>query len=224
MKDVSGVVGQNIANLRKARKLTQGQLAERFNYTDKAISKWEHGDVCPDVNTLQELADFFGVTMDYMTHYHTEESIIEEHSKDPAFIRRNRIINTALVSVFFWTLAAVIFATILVMSKDIEIKETVGLGDKSFYLYASIGFVWAVPLTTYCIYFYNWRWGKYARRTPLSIVALWATVAAIYATVCMSVENGWELWFILFLGAPLTVVFILIGYNRKKKYIENEEQ
>lgn len=222
MKDVSEAVGQNIANLRKARKLTQGQLAERFNYTDKAISKWEHGDVCPDVNTLQELADFFGVTMDYMTHHHTEESVIEEHSKDPSAVRRNRLINTALVSVFFWTLAAVVFSAALVLSKDTPIKDMFGLGDNSKYLYASIGFVWALPFTSYTVFYYNWRWGKYTRRTPLSLVALWATVIAIYATVSMSVEKGWELWFILFLGIPLTVVFIFIGFNRRRKFAEIE--
>ena len=39
-----------------------------FGYTDKAISKWEKGDTLPDVETLYQLASFYGVTIDYLTN------------------------------------------------------------------------------------------------------------------------------------------------------------
>lgn len=221
MKDVSKTLGQNIANLRKARGLTQGQLAERFNYTDKAISKWEHGDVCPDVNTLTELADFFGVTTDYMIHYHAEEAIMEDHSKDPAAIRRNRIIMTALVSVFFWTLAAVIFSGYAVTHVSVE-------GNKAYQL-GSIAFAWAVPLTLFTIWVYNKRYGKPKVRLPLLIALSWASALAFYLTYGLAAD-AWELWFIWLTALPLTVAFLIVHISRynvhskKEKTEENEEK
>ena len=54
---------QNLINLRKTKNLTQLQLAEKLNYSDKAISKWEVGAVLPDVETISHIAEFFGITV-----------------------------------------------------------------------------------------------------------------------------------------------------------------
>lgn len=208
MKDLSKTVGENIANLRKARGLTQGQLAERFAYTDKAISKWERGDVCPDVSTLQELADFFGVTMDYMTHFHTEQSILEDHSKDPATIRRNRIIMTALVSVFFWTVAAVYFSGFAMTH-----EATLGVDA---YKQGSIAFAWAIPLTVITVTVYNYRFGKPVTKMPLFISVVWSLAIALYITFGLY-ANAWNLWFVLFVAVPLTIAFLIFYLSRSSK-------
>ena len=57
-------IGSNIAAYRKQAGLTQAGLAEKLNYSDKAISKWERGESVPDVLTLMQLGQLFGVTMD----------------------------------------------------------------------------------------------------------------------------------------------------------------
>ncbi|MBR5900709.1 MAG: helix-turn-helix transcriptional regulator [Clostridia bacterium] len=54
----------NIAKHRKALGLTQAELAEQLNYSDKAVSKWERGDAVPEITVLKQLADFYGVTVD----------------------------------------------------------------------------------------------------------------------------------------------------------------
>lgn len=55
---------KNLINLRKNKKLTQLGLAEKLNYSDKSVSKWERGDVMPDIVTIKLIADFFGVSVD----------------------------------------------------------------------------------------------------------------------------------------------------------------
>lgn len=55
--------GKFIADLRKGKNLTQKQLAEVLNVSDKAISRWETGKGYPDVNSLLALSDFFGVSV-----------------------------------------------------------------------------------------------------------------------------------------------------------------
>lgn len=54
----------NITKLRKSINLNQAQLAEKLNYTDKAISKWETGETMPDVVSMHKIASFFNVTID----------------------------------------------------------------------------------------------------------------------------------------------------------------
>ena len=55
--------GQLIAELRKGKGLTQKQLADALNVTDKAVSKWERGLSFPDISMLEPLSDLLGVTI-----------------------------------------------------------------------------------------------------------------------------------------------------------------
>ena len=54
-------IGSNIAAYRKQAGLTQAGLAEKLNYSDKAVSKWERGESVPDVMTLVQLAELFQI-------------------------------------------------------------------------------------------------------------------------------------------------------------------
>ena len=59
-------IGQLIYELRKEKKMTQKQVADLLNITDKTISKWERGLGCPDVSLLRELASIFGISVDQL--------------------------------------------------------------------------------------------------------------------------------------------------------------
>ena len=60
---LKSVIGANIAAYRKRGSLTQAGLAEKLNYSDKAVSKWERGESVPDVLTLVQLAEQFHVSV-----------------------------------------------------------------------------------------------------------------------------------------------------------------
>ena len=57
-------ISENIAALRKQAGITQENLANRLNVSNQAVSKWEAGKCCPDIEILPELATFFGVSID----------------------------------------------------------------------------------------------------------------------------------------------------------------
>lgn len=57
-------IGELICTLRKEKGLTQVQLAERLNVSDKAVSKWERGLGCPDVSLLARLSQVFAVDLE----------------------------------------------------------------------------------------------------------------------------------------------------------------
>lgn len=59
-------LGKTISHFRKQHSMTQAQLAEKMNVTDKAVSKWERDISCPDINTLPRLAELFGITVDQL--------------------------------------------------------------------------------------------------------------------------------------------------------------
>ena len=56
------IIADNIIKFRKKAKLTQAELAQKLNYSDKAVSKWERGDALPDIIVLNDIAKIFNVT------------------------------------------------------------------------------------------------------------------------------------------------------------------
>ncbi|MCL2796792.1 MAG: helix-turn-helix transcriptional regulator [Firmicutes bacterium] len=62
--ELKEAVAQNIVGYRKALKLTQAELADKLNYSDKAVSKWERAEALPDIFVLKQIADLFGITLD----------------------------------------------------------------------------------------------------------------------------------------------------------------
>lgn len=57
-------MGETISVLRKEKKMTQMNLAEKMNVTDKAVSKWERDLSCPDINSIPRLAEVLGVSVE----------------------------------------------------------------------------------------------------------------------------------------------------------------
>ena len=65
MENLKNIIAKNIADLRIKNEMTQFALAEKLNYSDKAVSKWERGESIPDITVLKEIADLFNVKVDY---------------------------------------------------------------------------------------------------------------------------------------------------------------
>ena len=61
MEEIKQSVAKNLTELRRASGMTQLELAERLNYSDKAVSKWERGDSLPDVAVLKQIAENAGL-------------------------------------------------------------------------------------------------------------------------------------------------------------------
>ncbi|MCR4561620.1 MAG: helix-turn-helix domain-containing protein [Bacilli bacterium] len=201
MIDLSKTVGKNLAELRKARGLTQGQLAEKFAYTDKSVSKWEHGDALPDINVLKELANFYGVSLDYLTTDQSIEDLKMRGRKDPKIEAANKRLIIAMMILFVWTLAAVIF----------------GIMEYNHVQYnAWLVFVWAFPFSWAVFIASNHFWGKKSYRTTLWIIFHYAWCTALYVELSVDGGNAWgTYWFVLFMGVPLMIATLLLNRIRK---------
>ena len=61
--ELNKIIAKNLMHYRKAAGLTQAELAEKINYSDKSVSKWESGNGIPDVYTLVQIAKLYGLTL-----------------------------------------------------------------------------------------------------------------------------------------------------------------
>ena len=96
--ELRGIIAKNICSLRTGAGLTQLQLAEILNYSDKAVSKWERGESVPDIFMLKRIADYFGVSVDYLleaSHPKREEPMSEP---TPPLSKRSKAIISFLAA------------------------------------------------------------------------------------------------------------------------------
>lgn len=75
-------LGMIITELRKEKGMTQLELAEKMRVTDKAVSKWERDISCPDINSLPNLAEILGVSVDELMQFKKEESVPQKSAKE----------------------------------------------------------------------------------------------------------------------------------------------
>jgi len=91
-------MGDLICDKRKAKNMTQKDLADKLNVTDKAVSKWERGASYPDMITIPKLADILEISTDELLRFQTQSMSVNNCGTD---IRQkiNKIIDDALKGV-----------------------------------------------------------------------------------------------------------------------------
>ena len=108
MSEIKKVLANNLIVLRKSKKLTQGELSQQIAYSDKTISKWENGDAVPDIETLAQLAKFYGVKLDDLVSKPAEELVLSTKKVNNQNFR-NKVIITLLAVMLIWSTATVIY-------------------------------------------------------------------------------------------------------------------
>ena len=107
-------IGETIASLRKQKGMTQNELAEKMNVTDKAVSKWERDLSCPDINTISKLADILDVSVEELLKAKKKENSNTTQMKD--------LINLIFKAV---ALAMGIAVVVLNILNQIDIKSSI---------------------------------------------------------------------------------------------------
>lgn len=110
--------GSMIAVLRKEKKMTQLELAEKMGVTDKAVSKWERDLSFPDVNSIPKLAQIFNVTVDELMQVRTDAQESTTNS------RISEMVNLALKGV---ALAMGVSVTVLSFINEIETNAAISM-------------------------------------------------------------------------------------------------
>ena len=120
MQDVKIIFARNLISLRKQMKLTQIELAEKINYSDKAVSKWERGESIPDVTVLMTIAELFGVSLDFLVTEHDQPEIAAEQSSYAKEVKKKNHILISAITVFaIAVLETIVFVVLQSIFKNI---------------------------------------------------------------------------------------------------------
>ncbi len=196
MEEIKNIIAKNIASLRASKNMTQAELAEMLNYTDKSVSKWEHGDTTPPIEILKNIADIFDVTLDFLVTENTSESYDKIYNSKQNKSKKGII--TALSVIIIWTVAVVLYAYGMLLAN----------------LNLWIIFVVAVPVSCIDLIVFNGIWGKRKYTFILISVLIWSILASIYL---LFVYNN--PWMIFIIGVPVqmgTILWAQLKPNRKK--------
>lgn len=224
-KDFNAIVGKNLLKLRKDKKLTQMEVAEKFNYSDKSISKWEKGESMPSVEVLCELANFYGVTLDQLTNENIEETInsVDENTPTKEKVKKEKIkkektkiprmfsthLMITLLSVgAVWLCATILFVMLKIFS------------NINYFM----SFMWAGVLSLVVLIVFNGIWGKMRYLFPILTVLLWLLLASLQVQIYLPTKIN--IWPVYVLGIPLQILIILWGalIKKPKGYYKKQKQ
>ncbi len=178
----------NLARYRKEAKLTQAELAEKLNYSDKAVSKWERGESVPDIYALKDIANFFGTTVD---------ALVQEPSEGTTTIKKEMRVSSKKRTLI--CLCSVGLVWLVAMCGYSFIEIIIPAWKKTW-----LCFIYALPVTFILFTVFSAIWHK-PFLNKLSISALvWTTITAIHVSIAVlvpsTVDNLWKLYLI---GIPL---------------------
>lgn len=196
-------LGKNLSALRKAKGLTQQELAQQINYSDKSLSKWELGYALPSVDVLLDIANFYGVSLDYLTQEHLPEDVkeqVQETDKKDANAS-NKAVILAMSLTFVVLVAMSVFFSYYFFNTDNEFNKSLW----SVYL-------WMIPVMIF-ISALEVHWLYHNR------LAFWILTSAFVWTLLLSfcfhfqffMTPSENVWFILVVGAPIQVILILLS-------------
>lgn len=181
MKNIKPTVAKNLAALRKEKGITQSELAEKLNYSDKAISRWEHGDTLPDINVLYELCEFYGVTLDYLVQ---EGTTVDKENFKTGHTMVYRGWVCALAVAIVWLVATLVF---------VYSKATLWTV-----------FIWALPVSCLTLSYMTRGMRTRIFTLILNTALNWTLLTAVYLQFLSN-----NFWLIFILGIPLQVIAVL---------------
>ena len=195
MDELKRIVAENLIRLRQNSGMTQADLGEKLNYSDKTVSKWERAESLPDVYVLKQISTIFGVTIDMLLSPHGKEDFEIESTETKEKERSYSSNMITMISVFsIWTLALLIFVVLWVNK-----------------IVFPLVFLVAIPISLVVLLVMRsvWNQGRY----NYWVVA--ALVLSLFVLVyfCSWSSKPWQMW-LLVIPAELLVY---MGFRVKRR-------
>lgn len=190
MDELKQIVANNLIRLRQRHGLTQAELGEKLNYSDKTVSKWERGESLPDAFVLKRIGEIFDVSVDSLLSATKEEELVPR--KVERAYRSNMIILVSILGV--WTLALLVF-------------EVLWLNDIIF----PFLFVVAIPVSLVLLLIFRsiWNQGKHN---------FWIVSALVISLIVLIYFCFWQShpWQLLLLMIPAeAIVYVSFRIRRR---------
>lgn len=185
MQDYKPIIAKNITALRQQNKMTQIELAEKLNYSDKAVSKWERGESIPDVGVLKAIADLFHVTVDQLLQ--EEDTPQPVPAEEPARkSMRTPTVITLLSILLVWFVATLAYVTINMVAPGLSVRW--------------LPFLYAMPVSCVVWLVLNSIWFNRRRNYLIISCLMWTALASLVVTLCVLSIDAWQLFLLGILG------------------------
>ena len=194
--EINRKIADNLIRFRKEAGYTQAELAEKINYSDKSVSKWESGNGIPDVYTLMQLAQLYGVTLNDFVGDGT--SVKVEKKTD-----RLRLLIMLLSSGIIWLVATSLYVVLQLV-----------IPTGAWW----IVFIYAIMANAILLIVFAGIW-RYRLLNFFSVSTLvWIAITCIYITtnsvLAAQGRHAEGLWLLYVIGVPLQVLEILWVFFR----------
>lgn len=203
-------IGANIAAYRKRANLTQAGLAEKLNYSDKAVSKWERGESMPDVLTLVLLAEQFGVSVNELLVDPNElpnggselEKAIGKVTEKALKRKADKGIILMLSSLLVLGIALLVYV----------ILASVGLPR------GWVAFVYAIPITAIVLLSLRSAWHDFRWNRALISVIVWGCLLSLHITLLVFCHvNAWRIYLLGIPGQAAIMLWFRLFRGSKRK-------
>lgn len=191
-QDLKIIIADNITKFRKINNLTQAELAEKLNYSDKAVSKWERAEALPDVTILYKIAKLFDITLNDLVTKTPERKLKSLYM----LLKKKRLI-PVLSGGLVWLIATIVFTFLKVFNAPT---------DKAWY-----AFVIAVPVTFIVLLTFSAMWGNTLSNCILTSLLTWSIALVLFLTI----PTEGAAWIFL-IPIPLQILIVLWFIMRKK--------
>lgn len=205
-------IGANIASYRKRQRLTQVGLAQKLNYSDKAVSKWERGESAPDVQTLVQLSELFDITVNDLLIDPNElpqetgrvERVMGRAVEKTLKRKADKRIILRLASLCVWFVALLLF--VVLSSLDVP---------KSW-----VAFFYAIPADATVLLSLRSAWRDFRWNQMLISMIVWGVLLSVYITLLVFFQLN--IWKLFLLGIPGQIA-VLLWFRLYRKMPKEEE-
>lgn len=205
MTELRDTIAKNICDLRTSAGMTQLALADVLNYSDKAISKWERGESVPDIFMLKRIADYFGVSVDYLLEDEHTATASQKTDHNKAVVR-NRLVISILATSLVWLIATLAFVSMLIFCPDVALRPW-------------LMFVYAIPVSSIVALVFNSIWGRHKVNYLIISVLIWSVLLSAFMTLIIIFNlNIWPLFLVGIPGQVIVIIWSgLTGKTRTNK-------
>ena len=196
------LLAKNLAYYRKASGLTQLELADKFNYSDKSVSKWERGEGFPDIFVLKSLADFYGITVDdFYQSEHKAVKVSQNKKRKQTYLKLLSIGINWLVTVLTFFLLNTLLSR---FAPDASFEPWLT------FIYGTL--TTGIILLVWEFIYHN----RFLRMIATSII-IWTAALSLFLTFLVVMNLALPLLFIVAIPLEvLEIIWYLFRRNRKK--------
>lgn len=185
-----GVIARNIAFFRKQGGHTQAELAEKLNYSDKSVSKWERAEGVPDIFVLTQIAELYQVTVN--------DLISQEEPRLP--FRKPKVLILLLSLGLVWLAATVLFFALMLLCQDLPSKW--------------LCFLYAVPVSGIILTVFTCMWWQLWKRCVAVGVIIWGMAVCIHVT--LNLPGSYLIYIVAGVVQLLFILWFLLLSRQKR--------